>query len=420
MFFNDIDKLIEQGRLTTAAKFLHQMEQIHPDDAKLAFTLADLYDRQDNWYESERYYRKTIRLDPTFVQAYTQLEQILREQARYPECREILDKVLAMVPSIEGPVKTSKAMLDMSEKGNLAKGLKAYENRFSFTHMKKAYEKEFFPRWTGRESLVGKSVLLRFEQGLGDTIQFSRYATVLSDLGASRVDILCKKPLHRILSSIDKVGQILDDPSDRVYDFEAMMMSIPALTNKTQAHQIPKYPYLFVSRKDSIDMHRSMEKTGKYNVGLVWAGDHKSGWQAERMNDRRSCPLEYFRPILDVDCDFYSLQKGEPENQLKDFHAAHRIKNVMGNVNDFYDTACIIDNLDLVIAVDTSTAHLAAAMGHKTWLMSRLDGDWRWLHERRDSPWYPSMEIFRQKEHAEWRPLINEIAGRLRVLVARG
>ena len=88
--------------------------------------------------------------------------------------------------------------------------------------------------------------------------------------------------------------------------------------------------------------------------------------------------------------------------------------------NQAGDTACIIDNLDLVIAVDTSTAHLAAAMGKKTWLMSRLDGDWRWLHGRKDSPWYPSMEIFRQKHHAEWRPLINEIAEKLRVLVTKG
>ena len=134
------------------------------------------------------------------------------------------------------------------------------------------------------------------------------------------------------------------------------------------------------------------------------------------MNVRRSVPLEMLRPLLDADCDFFSLQKGQPQNDLKSFNGLRKIHDFMDDVSDFYDTACLIDNLDLVIAVDTSTAHLAGAMGKPTWMLHRLDGDWRWFLDREDSPWYDSMKIYRQTIYKDWHPVIKRIATDLKDL----
>ena len=408
--------LVEDKKYDRALFYLHKYEALYPKDKELTFLLADVYNKLNNFFEAERYYKKTIQLFPSHLIAYTELETILREQGRFKECKEILEMVRKIAPSLDLVVKTSEAMFLLSE-GNLAKGFKEYENRFDFSHMKAAYEKEIFPRWR-HQSLKGKSIFMRYEQGLGDTVQFVRYATILKQKGASRIGVMCKKTLHKLVLSVPGVDEAFEAGADYGhFDYEVMMMSMPALLKTSKDSDIPNKPYFKVRPEDSQVWLKKMQPTGRLRVGLVWSGELKKGFndfRMERMNLHRSIPIEKWRAILDVDCDFYSLQKGEREKDLADFSAAHPIKNIMGEVQDFYDTACIIDNLDLVIAVDTSTAHVAGALGKKTWMLHRLDGDWRWMLGRDDSPWYPSTTIFRQTQFEEWMPIIGAISERLK------
>ena len=413
----DLRTLMNYEAFDKALKYLHEYEQANPENAEIADMIAECYDRMDNWFEAERYYRKTIKLNPTNLIPYTKLEQLVRIQGRHGEAKAILNLMLEGGPeTIRDILLTSKAMLELAE-GNLKDGFKNYELRFAYEQMK-VYIHELFPRWDGKKSLKNKTVVMRYEQGLGDTIQYARYAKVLKDMGAKKVVIFCKETLNNLLQSVPGVDDVTDNLTGAKFDYEVLMMSFPALLNIETEVDIPHEPYIFVEEGDQAEWLHLMLPTGKKKVGLVWSGEGKNylGWEGVRMNNRRSIPLDLFRPILDNDCDFYSLQYGERSKDLKGFFAAHKIKDLTYNFQDFYSTACLIANLDLVIAVDTSVAHLAGAMGKPVWLLSRVDGDWRWMLDRRDTPWYPSMEIFRQKVYAEWRPTILEVAERLRNL----
>lgn len=415
MDLSPIDQLVESGKIDRAFYYLHKYEALHPDSPKVTLYLGNTYNRTNNWHEAERYYRKTIRLNPEDIVAYTHLESILRLQRRYHECRELLTSVERMSPGLSKVIDTSIAMLDLGD-GNLGSGFRGFENRFEFSHMRLAYKEQWFPRWDGMKRIKGKRILIRYEQGLGDTIQYARYSDSLKSLGASQVDIFCKQALTRLLKCVPGMDSTYSERPPGPYDFEVMLMSLPALLGTSLESDIPGGTYIAVDPKDSALWANKIPNNGKLKVGLVWSGELKKGlksWEAERMNTMRSIPLEQWRPILDVPCDYYSLQKGEKQHDLDDFSAVSPIIDLMNDVNDFYDTACIIDNLDMVIAVDTSTAHLSGALGKETWMLNRYDGCWRWMRDRSDTPWYDSMQIFNQTEFLEWYGPLNNVATQL-------
>jgi hypothetical protein len=315
-------------------------------------------------------------------------------------------------------------MLDLQQ-GKIAVGLTGYEHRLAgFSHLREVFGTPFFPRWTGTESLVGKSVLLRFEQGLGDTVQFARYATALKTRGARHVTVFCKPVLHRLIATIPAVDAVIGEVTeDIVCDFEVMMMSMPALVNTQTEADIPGEPYLFVDPTDAALWAAKLKPFPGPHIGLVWSGELKLnlGWQAERMNLRRSIPLELLRPLFDAQATFFSLQKQQTSaamapsaSKIKDFYTPHPIIDLMDDCKDFYDTACLMHNLDLIISVDTSAAHVAGALGKPVWMLSRLDGCWRWILDRPDTAWYPSMTIYWQDTFFDWRPILRRLAVDLR------
>ena len=420
--FKNLRILIDEEKLDRAIMFMHKYEALYPNDSELCALLGEAYHKFNNMSEAERYYRKTLKLNPKHIHVFTLLESTLREQGRFEECKEVLKQIVALDPRLKGVATSSASMIKLAN-GDLKDGFQDYENRYAYKHMAEAYAKEHFPRWKGATSLVGKRVLLCYEQGLGDTLQFVRYANILKQKGASKVGVLCKPAMHRLvghMASVDELHSV--QPTDG-YDHEVMMMSMPAILKTSTEADIPSEPYLGVKEEDKLLWAKKMGPftPGKLRVGMVWSGELKKAlnWQAKRMNLRRSIPLNDWRPILDVDCDFFSLQKGEMESDLVDFSAAHPIKNVMGSAKDFYDTACVIANLDLVITVDTSVAHLAAGMGKPTWIFHRVDGDWRWMLNRSDSPWYPSAKIFRQEQFEKWSPTVNKVADELQQLATK-
>ncbi|HVY91727.1 MAG TPA: glycosyltransferase family 9 protein, partial [Bryobacteraceae bacterium] len=260
------------------------------------------------------------------------------------------------------------------------------------------------PVWTG-QPLAGQSILLLSEQGFGDTIQFARYAQELNRGGAT-VRLLAPESLVEILAAMPGIEQVVSSIADAPScDWQAPLLSLPALHNG----DIPsKVPYLFPD-PDRIEYWTSVLQApqGHLRVGIAWRGgpDHR--------NDRnRSIDPALLRALANVHATtFISLQKGQPHG-LPDlpFAPLHR------DLTDFADTAALMFHLDLVISVDTSVAHLAGALGRRTWVLLPFNPDWRWMLNREDSPWYPGMRLFRQKQRGKWLPVMDRVRHELSAL----
>jgi tetratricopeptide (TPR) repeat protein len=298
--------------------------------------------------------------------------------------------------------------------GDYEKGWKEFDWRRKLNGYFRIYSR---PYWDGTQDLSGKTLFLYGEQGFGDIIQFMRFVPVLKTRHNNLKIILeLSPPLASLFSGLG-VDEIRIRPLDQKwnvdvredFDFHCSVLSLPLHLGST-LDSIPfSQGYLHADREKK---KAWKEKTGEgFNVGIVWHG------QAEgrtKVDNRRNIPLRQFFPLLDVKgARFFSLQKGEASSQIKGEGLEERIEDFTEGFCDFSDTAAFISNLDLVIGVDTAVIHLAGALGKPVWLLNRMDGCWRWMHERGDSPWYFSMRIFRQKSWLGWEPVFEKAAAAL-------
>ena len=264
------------------------------------------------------------------------------------------------------------------------------------------------PLWLGRESLHGKAILLHGEQGLGDTIQFCRYAKRVAALGA-RVILAVPRPLIRLLSSLEGVSQIVaqdSEPPD--CDYQCPLLSLP-LAFGTRLDTIPEpTPYLSVAG-DAVERWRKRlgNKAG-LRVGLVWSGN-----KAHRNDHRRSIPLAQLIAGLPAQCDYVSLQKELSEPDLQTLRSNPQISDFSRELHDFWETAALCECMDVVISVDTSMAHLSAALGRNTWILLPRYSDWRWLLNRSDSPWYSTATLYRQESSGDWNGVLQRLGAEL-------
>jgi len=303
--------------------------------------------------------------------------------------------------------------------GNFAEGWRDFAWRWRAKHLDRPFgDDDKLDLATHGNELSGKSVVLQHEQGLGDTLQFCRYVRPIALKGA-KVVMQVPSPLVRLLSGQSLPVQVvpLGDPLP-VHDLSCALMSLP-LAFGTTLETIPYGGEAYLHALPE-DVERWGERLGERNrprVGLVWNG----GFRADQpelwaVNERRNVPLELFAQALDIaGIDFVSLQKGDPaESEIRgregEYWKRGRLYNYAGELTDFADTAGLIANLDLVISVDTSTAHLSAAMGKPTWILNRYDTCWRWLLDREDSPWYGSVKLYRQGADRDWRPVLQRVA----------
>lgn len=257
----------------------------------------------------------------------------------------------------------------------------------------------------------GKVVLIYSEQGYGDTLQFARFVRGIKEMGAKRTVFVTHQPLLRILSSIEGIDEVVvsGDPHTP-YSLHVPAMSLPFVLKLGADIQKYNDRYITADKERSKEFARMMPQGIK--VGIVWSGDKKmeEPENAREELDKRNISLNSFlKPIYDFGVNFVSLQKEDGKNELNDFP---RVLNMMHLVKDYYDTAAIIDNLDLVLAVDTSVAHLAGAMGKPVWMLSRHRGCWRWGSESScmGKKWYPSMRIYRESEYDNWPPVVARLA----------
>lgn len=282
--------------------------------------------------------------------------------------------------------------------GDLAGGFADNEWRWSGAETQGSPRALAGKRFTGAEDVKGATVLLYAEQGMGDTIQFARYASLIQERGARAV-MEVHPPLKRLLSPLADTVVAMGEPLP-AFDLHCPMLSAP-LAFGTTLETIPRADRYLAAAGAS-------RKGGRRAIGFAWSGSRTLANDANR-----SIPLAALAPLLEGDFDAVSLQKDVRETDRAAL-AASRLLDSTASAADFADTAALIDSLDLVITVDTSIAHLAGALGKPVWVLLPFSPDWRWLLDRDDSPWYPSARLFRQPRVGDWGPVLGEVAAAIR------
>jgi tetratricopeptide (TPR) repeat protein len=354
-----------------------------------------------NHYEDALvYYDDAIKLKPELANIYSGKGKALHELKRFDEAFENYDKAIALAPD-NSQAYLNKAMLKLSL-GQFEEGWLLYEWRW-----KKSRKDEGVlldkPLWRG-ESIHGKTILLYSEQGFGDTIQCCRYVPFVEALGA-KVILKVRPQLKELISTLKASYELVSDEFAGDFDTHCPLFSLP-LAFKTNEQTIPNnIPYLFATPAKIKAVKEKLGNKDKPRIGLVWAGS-----VTNTKDNNRNLPVNLVLSLLHENYEFHCLQqeiKAADKALLKQHN--HIIPHTH-QLHDFSDTAALIANMDLVITVDTSVAHLAGALGKPVWIMLPFVPDFRWMTERQDSPWYPNARLFRQGTMGEWKPVIENIS----------
>jgi hypothetical protein len=262
--------------------------------------------------------------------------------------------------------------------------------------------------WHGQKSLAGKTILLYSEQGYGDTIQFCRYVKLVANLGARVILEIQTESLRGLLSDLEGVAQLVKGNELPDFDFQCSLLSLP-LAFKTNIKTIPaSASYL---NSDAINVAQWKTRLGekaKPRIGLAWSGN-----TAHKNDNNRSFPLSSLVKHIPTGFQYVSLQKEVRDVDKPTLQARPDILNFANELNDFSDTAALCELMDIVISVDTSVAHLAAALGKPTWILLPFMPDWRWLLDRTDTPWYPSAKLYRQEAAGDWNGVFERVGADL-------
>ena len=358
--------------------------------------------------EAEASHRQALALDENYLEARYNLGLVLKDQGLFEEGLACLrEAVRRKADYVDAHWDLALALLMM---GNLKEGFDEYEWRWRLKeNTPRSFDK---PAWNGAP-LDGRTILLHAEQGMGDSIQFARYAPLVAERGGEIV-LECQRPLVPLFKTLDGVQQIIarDDPLP-AFDVHAPLLSLPRIF-ETELETIPvsdAYLGAEPARASKFDDLLDLERL---NIGITWAG------KPSHRNDRnRSAGLEPFIDLFSVTgAAFHSLQVGTRAADLAAAGCAGLVRNHAPLLRDFADTAALVSRLDLVICVDTSVCHLAGALAKPCWVVVPYTPDWRWLMEREDSPWYPSLRLFRQTEFGDWPGVFTRIAAALEEKVA--
>jgi hypothetical protein len=355
---------------------------------------------------------RAIMLDPSLTEAYCNRGNVRRETGRIDEALTDYSCALTIRPDDEQAVwnlAVSRLLL-----GRWREGWESYEIRFAKRVKPSRRPSLRSAEWAG-EDLKGRRILLYAEQGLGDAIQFSRFAHILAADGAQPT-LLVPRRLQKLLATLG-LKVISELPDDLSFDFSAPLMSLPRLLRLTPSSVPPASAYLHADSNRIATWRTRLPGEG-FKVGLCWQGN-----PAGTVDSGRSIPLAEFAPLGAVPgVRLISLQCGPGAEQTGDLPAGMAVEvydDLDGGPDGFLDTAAIIANLDLVISCDTSVAHLAGALGKPVWLVLKYVPDWRWLLEREDTPWYSSMKLYRQAQLDQWAPVFERMTVDLRHLCAR-
>ncbi len=407
---NLADALLAQDKLDMAIESYHRALAIKPNLMGSHYNLGNAYKIQGNFEASAGEYLQAISLKPDFANAHLNLGAVLIEQGLRDRAMQCFQNAILVDPNfVEAHLALSLNQLLI---GDFERGWAGYEWRWQSAQMQLAKYDYKQPLWLGNAPLSGKTILLHFEQGFGDTIQFCRYAKLLAAQDAT-VLLLVPAALKSLLTGLEGVSQVFAEGEPiPAFDYHCPLMSLP-LAFSTRISTIPaEAAYLKCDSSHVLKWQNRLGNRPRPRVGLVWSGNQR------HMNDHnRSIPLNDLFELTSDQVEFVSLQKEiAPNDQIRLNHHKH-IVDVGADLEDFADTAGLIANLDLVISVDTAVAHLAGAMGRPVWILLPYNPDWRWMLERSDSPWYPSARLFRQAKKGDWMSILSLVDKELKKYV---
>jgi tetratricopeptide (TPR) repeat protein len=386
---------------------------LNPKFAPAYNNLGVAYSESDRLDQAIKFFRKAVEIQPEYAHAWKNLAVALGEQCKYDECLAAFAEAAEANPDL-AEIYSNRAIILLTL-GKYEQGWRDYEWRWRANLKLLAPPRKLSePRWDG-SPLNGRTILLHTEQGFGDAIQFARYIPLVADRGG-RIILECQPELVRPLRTVRGVDRIITrgEALPR-FDVHSPLMSLP-LAFGTTLQTIPsQFPYLSADQAMSARWKTRLDPIpAKLKIGIVWAGSPK-----HRLDRQRSMTIDHLAPLADVkDAIFFSLQKGDPSRQTPP--AGLNWFDFTAELNDFADSAALVTNLDLVIAVDTAVAHLAGALAKPTWILLPHPPDWRWLLDRLDSPWYPTARIFRQRSAGDWAPVISEVTAVLAALDVAG
>jgi tetratricopeptide (TPR) repeat protein len=434
--------LVDSGKREEGMAHYYEAIRLNPNYAEPHNNLSIALMRESRFQEAEKHSRRALELKPNFVDAQNNLGSILVRQSRFQEGLAQYEHALSIRPNF-AESHWNRALLWLLL-GNLEEGWPAYEYRWTQPGFTRKHVDK--PQWDG-SILNGRAIVLHSEQGLGDTIQFIRYAPLLKQRGG-RVIVECHPPLFRLLQGVPGIDDLISEGSPLpAFDTHAPLLSLPSVFRTTVATVPADVPYLHAdsqlieqwkkspecndgraeteTNSDSHTAHRRPH----FLIGIAWQGT-----PAFRYDKQRSVPLAQLGRLAQIEgVRLVSLQKGPGTEQLpkeggvqlhsdlalRTSHFALRTPLLDEASGPFMDTAAFIKNLDLVISSDTAVPHLAGALGVPVWVALALVPDWRWMLKREDCPWYPTMRLFRQTRFAQWEDVFERMAEELKALVGK-
>ncbi len=423
-------QLQEKQQYNRAIPFYHAACKKDQNNLPLLSSLAYCYLATDEYKKAQIIYEKLAHILPNNPDILCNLGLVLKRQNKMHEAITIYKKALDTIKKANKK-NYDKKMMRISIKtgisgaylalGNFAHGWSAYEYRWVnppyYIHCFKQYRKR------SNNNFKNKRILIKTEYGLGDTLQFIRYLPFLKKKGAY-IMVESQPELATLLKQCWYIDEIIPPKMEKRYDLCTLLMSMPFIMDTT-AKTIPTpIPYLFADEKLINYWHKKIADDHNFKVGLCWQAQkhaENENLLIRKSAEQKSIPLHKLAPLAEApNISFYSLQKIHGTDQLHNLpnnFAIHHFDNMDTKNGRFMDTAALIKNLDLVITIDTSIAHLAGGLGVPVWLLLPHHADWRWFLDRNDSPWYPSMRLFRQPQPGNWHAVIQNVKTALQKIV---
>jgi len=392
-------------RYDQSVQYFNKALELNYDEAEIYFNLGNVYCEKEDYIKAKNYYNKSIELNPNNPDSFNNLGQLYRFNNELNKAIPNFLKALELDPNNKiAQFNLARAYIGNQ---NFEVGWNYFECRNEiFDSYSRENESLFNKFW--KNNISGKTILVSQVGGYGDAIQFSRYLSLFKEKGAKVITIITE-PLIDLFRHNNIQAEILEETvseSDIKFDARITNICLPAYFKTSFKNNISKGAYL---KADPIKVNAYWEKffnNNKFKVGIVWGAGNK----IEKLIDKKDINLKYLLKFLTIPgIQLYSLQKGIDECELKDHSEAANIIDLGITFKDFSDTAAAIENLDVLVSVDTGVAHLAGAMGKKVFLMLPFFADWRWLTNLEDNLWYDSMKLYRQKEPGNWQELINRV-----------
>jgi tetratricopeptide (TPR) repeat protein len=438
--------LRELGRFDEALACLDRSAELQSDHAPTFAMRGLVLAKLKRFEQAIADYERAIALDPNNVDACANLGNALRALAQPERALAWYDRSLSIAPNIANATNRAMTLTELGRFdeakaafeqamaidpnhptllwnfsllqlwfGDYEAGWRGREARWQNAEIAASYPKLNTPMWLGEEPVAGKTVVVCQDEGMGDAIQFARYVPMLAARGANII-LVVEEPLCPLLKGLRGVSHCLPKKQGMTvppFDFHIAIDSLP-LVFGTRLDTIPAAK-AYLPLPDAGRVQAWEDRLGRremLRVGLVWSGNPKHS------NDRnRSIPLRLLSTIMDADAMFVSLQKAPRPQDVATLRERSDIVDHAALLTDFTETAALVSCLDLVITVDTSVAHLAAALGRPTWILLPYVADWRWLLGRDDSPWYPTVRLFRQTAPRDYASVVDHVHAELKVLI---